>query len=240
MITLYAFGPGAGLPDLSPFVMKAEMLLKLAGLDYTTNRRGMRRAPKGKLPYIDDAGTIVADSTFIRAHLETRRGIDFDAGYGAAERALAWSVEKMLENHLYFALVHARWIDDTNFARGPARYFNFLPLPVRPAVRWLVRNKIRKALDGQGMGRHSAADIAVLAKRDLDAVSALLGDKPYLLGERPSGADATVFAFVAASLSDELDSPIREHAASLSNLVAYRDRMMAQHHPAFHERKAAA
>lgn len=235
MITLYTFGPGAGLPDLSPFVMKADMLLKLAGLEYKSRRRGMRGAPKGKLPYIDDNGTIVADSTFIRAHLESRHGIDFDAGYGPAERALAWSVEKMLEEHLYFALVHARWIDDANFERGPAKYFNFLPLPLRPLVRRMVRNKIRKSLNAQGMGRHSADDIATLAKRDLDAVSTLLGDKPYLLGQRPSGADATVFAFIAAALSDELDSPIRTHAAALPNLVAYRDRLMAQHYTALPE-----
>ena len=34
MITLYTFGPAFGLPDPSPFVTKAEMLLKLAGLPY--------------------------------------------------------------------------------------------------------------------------------------------------------------------------------------------------------------
>ncbi len=34
MITLYSFGPFFGLPDASPFVMKGEMLLKLAGLPY--------------------------------------------------------------------------------------------------------------------------------------------------------------------------------------------------------------
>ncbi len=61
MITLYTFGPAFGLPDPSPFVMKAMMLLKLAGLDYVEKRADVRRAPKGKLPYIDDDGTIVAD-----------------------------------------------------------------------------------------------------------------------------------------------------------------------------------
>jgi|GEM_PF-5415914 len=32
MITLYSFGPAFGLPDPSPFVMKAEVLLKMSGL----------------------------------------------------------------------------------------------------------------------------------------------------------------------------------------------------------------
>ena len=33
MITLYTFGPYFGLPDASPFVIKAMLLLKFAGLD---------------------------------------------------------------------------------------------------------------------------------------------------------------------------------------------------------------
>jgi len=32
MITLYTFGADFGLPDASPFVMKAELLLKMADL----------------------------------------------------------------------------------------------------------------------------------------------------------------------------------------------------------------
>ncbi|WP_199731090.1 hypothetical protein [Aquitalea sp. FJL05] len=47
MITLYVFGPAFGLPDASPFVLKAEMLLKLSGLPYRKLRGSMRRAPKG-------------------------------------------------------------------------------------------------------------------------------------------------------------------------------------------------
>lgn len=80
MITLYTFGPAFGLPDPSPFVTKAEMLLKLAGLPYQTNTKGFRKAPKGKLPYIEDAGTIIPDSTFIRWHLEQKYHVDFDRG----------------------------------------------------------------------------------------------------------------------------------------------------------------
>jgi hypothetical protein len=32
MITLYAFGPGFGLPDPSPLVTKVETLLKMSGI----------------------------------------------------------------------------------------------------------------------------------------------------------------------------------------------------------------
>jgi glutathione S-transferase len=232
MITLYAFGPGMGLPDPSPFVMKAELLLKMSGLPYRTSTRGFKRAPKGKLPYIIDDGAIVADSFLIRTHLEQRRGIDFDGGYDGRALATAWAVEKMLEEHLYFALVHERWMKDANFERGPARFFDFVPALVRPFVKRMVRGQIGKTLKAQGVGRHSAAEIAAMACRDLDAVSALIGSQACLLGERPCGADATVLAFVAGAMCDHVESPVRTHAESLPNLVAYRDRWMAHYYGA--------
>ena len=34
MITLYGFGAGFGLPEISPFVTKTEVQLKMAGLAY--------------------------------------------------------------------------------------------------------------------------------------------------------------------------------------------------------------
>ena len=95
MITLYTFGPAFGLPDPSPFVTKVEVLLKMANLAYQTDSTGFRRAPKRKLPYIDDDGEQVADSTLIRWHLENKYRIDFDKGLSAEQRAIAWAFEKI-------------------------------------------------------------------------------------------------------------------------------------------------
>jgi glutathione S-transferase len=97
MITLYTFGPGFGLPDPSPFVMKAEMLLKIAGLSYRLDSKGFSKAPKGKLPYIDDDGERIADSTFIRWHLEKTHKVDFDRGLSEEQRAVAWAFERTAE-----------------------------------------------------------------------------------------------------------------------------------------------
>jgi len=229
MITLYTFGPYFGLPDGSPFVTKAMLLLKLAGLPYKEDRGGYGRAPKGKLPYLDDDGLIVADSTFIRFHIEKKYGFDFDAGLDPAQKATAWAVEKMCEDHLYLALIAMRWLDAANFAKGPAHFFDAAPAPIRSILRTLVRRKVQKGLVAQGFGRHSPAEMATLAIRDIDALAVLLGDKTFLTGEKPCAADATVFAFVAHFLAPVFETPIRTAAESHGNLVAYRDRIMERY-----------
>src|SRR5437879_1025966 len=139
MITLYTFGPAFGLPDPSPFVTKAEVLLKMAGLPYRTDTTGFRKAPKGKLPYIEDGGERIADSTFIRLHLEQKYGVDFDRGLDPERRAIAWAFEKLAEDHLYWAIVESRWSDDANFDKGPRTFFRVVPAPLRPIVIAMVR-----------------------------------------------------------------------------------------------------
>ena len=79
MITLYGFGAGFGLPEISPFVTKTEVQLKMAGLAYRKAKAMPPASPKGQLPYIDDKAETIADSTFIRAHVEGKYGFDFDA-----------------------------------------------------------------------------------------------------------------------------------------------------------------
>lgn len=226
MITLYAFGPLWGVPDPSPFVTKTEVQLKMAGLPYRTDYEGYPRAPKGKLPFIDDDGEI-ADSTFIRRHIEARYGFDFDKGLSRVERAQAWAVERMLEDHLYFAMVYFRWGVEENFWAGPAAFFEGMPKAAIEQQRLEVLAKTRE----HGIGRHSPDEIAQLGCESLDALSTLLGDGPYLFGERISGVDATAFAFVTGAMCALFDHPLRDAAETLPGLRAYRDRMMRRFYP---------
>jgi glutathione S-transferase len=233
MITLHTFGPAFGLPDPSPFVMKAEMLLKLSGLPYETTTRGFRGAPKGKLPYIRDGETVVADSTLIRLYLEQKYQVDFDRALSAHDRGVGWSVDKMLEDHMYWIVVYWRWLKEENFARGPKSFFKRAPALIRPLAEKFVLSRIRGTLHRHGIGRHSEAETTTMAARGIDALSQILGDNRYFLGAQPCGADATVFAFVAGTLTPVFPSPVRDKMAGAANLVAYHDRMMKEFFPAF-------
>jgi glutathione S-transferase len=235
MITLHTFGPQFGLPDPSPFVTKAELLLKMAGLPYRTDPSGLSKAPKGKLPYIEDDGEKIADSTFIRWHLEKKHGVDFDRGLSKEQRAVAWAFEKVAEDHLYWALVDARWTDDANFNKGPRDFFRAAPAPVRPLIVAMIRRQVRKNLRAHGMGRHSQAEIIALGTRSIDAIADYLGQKPFFMGAEPTGVDATMFAFAASALCPIFETPLRSAAERHDNLKRYVGRMAARYYPDFGE-----
>lgn len=235
MITLYGFGPAFGLPDPSPFVVKSMVHLKMAGVAYKFERAAPPTAPKGKIPFIQTGAHRVGDSTFIRAHIEKEHGFDFDSGLCTHERGLAWAMERMLEDHLYFALLHHRWMDDENWHKGPIHFFDGAPEGVAEAAR----ERVRETLRAHGLGRHSDAEIAELGGRSLTALSVFLGDKPYLMGDAACGADATAFGMVAGVLTPFFSGALRARAEQHGNLTAYRDRLMGQFYPQFAQKQAA-
>ena len=151
MLTFYGFGPAFGLPDPSPFVMKSEVQLKMAGVPYKFEHAAPPAAPKGKIPFIRTGAHRVGDSTFIRAHVEREYGFDFDKGLSAEQRAASWAVERMLEDHLYFAILHARWLDDENWDKGPKHFFDGAPQGVAEGAR----ESVRQTLYSHGLGGSS-------------------------------------------------------------------------------------
>lgn len=225
MMELHVFGPGFGLPDPSPFCMKGIILMEMSGLPYRRVRGNLQKAPKGKLPVLRDGDKIIPDSSFIRMHLERTYGIDFDKGLSAEQRGIAWAVEKMVEDHLYWLVVQERWLNPANFDRGPRRFFDAVPAPLRPLVVAMVKRQVRRDLRGQGSGRHSDAERLELARRDLDALDAILGDKAHLGGSEPCGGDATLGAFLISGLCEIFDSPVSDALREHANLVAYAERM---------------
>ena len=231
MIVLYGSGPNFGLPDASPFVSKAEILLKMSGVPYRKAKANFSKAPKGKIPYIETNGKLLGDSTFIRLHLEQVHGANFDGTLSAEDKAIAYAFQTMCEEHLYWAVVDARWMVKSNFEKGPKTFFKDIPAPMRPFVVAMIGRSVKRTMKGQGFGRHTRADIELLAMRDLDALSAFLGDKPFLMGAEPCGADASVWSSVASVLCPHFETPIRTHALSHPNLVAYAERGMRRWFP---------
>jgi glutathione S-transferase len=232
MITLYGYAPAFGLPAASPFAIKTDMQLRMSGLPFLYGEGGIpQNGPKGKIPYIEDGGKRIGDSTFIRDHIEKTYGVDLDAGLTPQLRAQAWTIERMLEEHLYWAMVQERWMDDANFAKGPATFFDRLPEGMRDNVRRETRERVKATLHAQGMGRHTREEIVDLANRSLGALAMQIGEKPYLMGSMPCGADATAFAFAVSVLTPFFRGPLHDAACAYPVLVSYAGRLMQQYYP---------
>lgn len=230
-LVLYGAGPAFGLPETSPYVMKAMVQLAMAGIPYRFERGDRMDSPKGQVPYLDDAGQRIADSTFIRGHIEARYGVDLDEGLTPLERAQAWAMERMIENQLGWTIAWFRFMEPANFDKGPAHWFDGAPEELRPALREELKAAVAANLKAVGVGRHTPDEITLLGTRSLWALSVQLGDKPYLMGEEPTSVDAIAFATLATCLTPFFDHPLRTRAEAMPNLVAYTERMMGRYFP---------
>lgn len=56
-----------------------------------------------------------------------------------------------------------------------------------------------------------------------------LGDKPFLMGERPASVDAIAFAVLAQLLTPVFDRPLRRRAEGFGDLTAYVARYFPDH-----------
>jgi glutathione S-transferase len=226
MIRLHQFAPAFGLLNASPFCMKLEMYLRMAGLPYeAVNSGDLMKAPKRKLPYIEDGVRVVADTSFIIDYLKATYGDPLDGWLSPAQRAVALAFQRLFEENLYWAVVHTRWADAAGWEQTRHAFFDPVPRPIRWVLPTLARRGILAELNGQGMGRHSAAEIHAIGARDVGAVADFLADKPFLMGEQPSSLDAVAYAFLANLLWAPVDSPIREAARARPKLASYCERM---------------
>lgn len=230
MIKVFQFAPSFGLPNASPFCMKLETWLRMAGIPFElVNNGDVLRAPKRKLPYIDDGGTIVADSSLAIAYLKQRHGDSLDAELSPLEQALTTAFQRLFEENLYWAVAYTRWATDEGWHKTRDGFFSQMPLPLRWFVPSLARRGMLAEMRGHGIGRHDAEQIYAIGCRDVTAVADFLGDKPFMLGDRPSSLDATAHAFLANILWAPIDSPIRLHAQGRPELEAYCQRMKARY-----------
>lgn len=232
MIRLIQFPRAFGQPNPSPFCTKVEILLKMSDRPYeVVDTPDPRKAPKKKLPMIEDKGRQICDSELIRGYLEKDYGVDFDGGLSPQERATAHAYCRMIEERLYWIVVHSRWIEPENWALLRTTFFASLPPLVRSIVPGLVRRDVQRTLYGQGIGRHSRDEIYAFGRADLQAIAEQLADQPFFMGPEATAADATVYPFVAGILEVPFPGPLKDEALRHPNLAAYAKRLRARFFP---------
>jgi glutathione S-transferase len=211
--------------------MKVETYLRMVGIPFELINGALPlKAPKKKLPYIKDGTHIIGDSGFIVEYLKKTYRANLDANLSSSEEAMAHALRRMIEESLYWSVLYCRWIEDSIWPETRKIFFGTMPPFVSIVVSGWVKYKIRNALFRQGIGRHSREEIYEIGRADLSALSILLGEKPYFMGNIPTSVDATAYSFLANILVPPLNSPLKDHGMSLGNLSPYCERMKRQYY----------
>lgn len=226
-IQVVGMWPAWGLPSPSPFCLKLETWLRMEKISYTS--LSLSKPPQsktGKVPYLLFAdGSTLADSNMIIETLAQERGIDLNYGASPEEQARAHVILRTLEENLYFAAVWERWLHPEFWPITRQGYFERIPGGLRPLIAGLIRRKVRASLHGQGVSRHEPARIAAMVAGDLQALSTLLGQRPFFLGERPGVVDAAAYGMLANVLAFPARTPLKLALERHRNLIDFCQRI---------------
>lgn len=232
MITLTIYPESFGEPSASPFCTKALCMLKATGLSFQVDETpDPRKAPKQKLPVIEHDGHVIPDTEQIREHIEAAADFDFNEGLSAEQRGISRAVTRMLEEHFYFAVVADRWGNDANWAHVKKAFFSDIPRIIRPFVTRMIRKQALGQLNGQGIGRHTEEERFDRARRDVISVRTILGDKPFLFGDRPTAADYTAVPMLRSSIVTPVPTLLSTFIQEDAKIMAYLERGKAALYP---------
>jgi len=230
-IKLFQFPRQFAIPNLSPFCCKLETWLRITGISYdVVDTPDPRKAPKKKLPFIEDSGMRIADTSLIIDHLMKTRGVDPDAHLNTSERAIALLVQRTLEEHYAFVTVYTHFVRADGWKHTHTS-FESVPAIVRPLAASMVRGHMKKILWMQGILRHSDEDIIEAALRDWRAILTVMSDGPFFFGDKPATLDAVMFGALATTVLTPIQSTVRNFLRSEPGIVSYAERMRTQFFP---------
>lgn len=227
VVVLHQIPRPGKIPNLSPFPIKLETFLRAMKIEYV-NDFEEPMSEKQKTPWITINGKDVADSQLAVEFLMDKLGKDMDSHLNEEEAANARAIRVMIEEHLYWGVAVYRWVhDEGKFLENFNSIFGPIPAFLVRRIRKSVGPKILGQARSAGMGRHSRLEMEQMCCKDLVAVSTMLGTKPFMMGEKPSLVDCTVFGFVCQLLHGVPPTCVYRQLVEkeLKNLVEHFERM---------------
>lgn len=245
VVYLYQFTRTPLLPSMSPYCLKVETWLRLAGLKYENIDHKLKlRSKKGQLPFVEVNGEEIADSAIIIKELAQRYEKDLDAALTQEQRNIAHAMISMLENHLNWVLLFWRSKNPEHMIKGykvnlqhalgsrlPNALLNFF-------FKFQYGRKGSKKVKAQGLGVHKPEEIEEFGKQDLKVLSELLADKPFFFGDEPTILDCVAFSVLAQIhfISDEVKYTLKEFMQeNCPNLVGHVSRIKERCFPDWDE-----
>ncbi len=231
MIKLYQFRPFWGLPNASPFCMKAETYLRFRSLSYQPVACNPRQSPSKQIPFIESEEkghpVTITDSQQIIDFFEAQQQKPLDADLTAQQKAMAWFIRGKVEDELYWQITYMRWGDPQGwrvFLPDLNKHMQGLKGKILPTVirRMLLRQMARRGMTPKNPTASYAPGIELL-----NALADMLGNQLYFLGNEIHTLDMSLYAFLANIIDQPHANALQNHAKGLENLVAYCERIKA-------------
>ncbi|XP_052761428.1 failed axon connections homolog [Mya arenaria] len=176
-------------PNLGHFSLKLETYLRVNAIPYQFDGQPLQ-GPKGKVPWIEHNGVTMGDSQFIIQYLEKEFKVNLNSHLSPKDRALAWAIQKWLEEFTYWLSVYTRWVvfvDD--MFKMQSSFPAWLKIP--------LGRKVTSMSYAVGIGRHSNEEVHAMMVNDLKQFSAILGDRKYVMGDRICDVDCAAFGILS-------------------------------------------
>ena len=117
----------------------------------TSSLAAFLKAPRKKLPYINDDGTVIADSETIIAHLKKKYDVWLDDWLTPEQRAISHTVRRMLEDGTYWVAVFERWMKPAVWSAYKPTVLSAIPKPMRDVAGIIIRRDYKRRCYGQGI-----------------------------------------------------------------------------------------
>uniref|UniRef100_A0A146M3F8 Uncharacterized protein C6orf168 n=1 Tax=Lygus hesperus TaxID=30085 RepID=A0A146M3F8_LYGHE len=235
VVYLFQFSRTPVVPSVSPFCLKVETYLRLAGIKYENVDHKMKfRSKKGLLPFIELNGEEISDSVVIIKELGQKFAKDLDEGLDNSQKNISHAMISMIENHLHWVVMYWRTKHPDHIVKGykmnlqhflgsrvPSFFLNIF-------FKYSYGRKGSKKVKAHGIGVHKPEEIDEFGQNDLKVLSEMLDDKPFFFGDEPTNLDVVAFANLAQIyfVDKELKYTLQEFMQTqCPNLVGHVNRM---------------
>jgi len=220
VVILHQFPRGYKAPSQSPFVLKLETWLRMAGIKYQ-NEHAVALGPKGKAPWITLNGIDVADSQFCIEYLAQVFDKDLSKNFSELDQACARAFMKMNEESTVWPLALQRFVYDRDPKQSGI-----------PKIFLAIQGyRVKKRAVSQGYGRHEQEEVYSIGRKDLKSLNTFIGNKRFLLGDQCCNEDASLFGMICQYVYHET-GPLHHFIMNdCPNIVRYIETIKSTYWP---------
>lgn len=208
--------------------LSAQTFLRMAGLPYHIRQRPNAEfiSPTGKVPFLKLKNILVAEFTGI-VNFVAKKGVKLSSHLNDVQTADMAAHVSVVDHLLRNIETYILWAHDETYSQiTRVRYASVYHWPLTSILPALKRREILEQLNDMEWSNKELEEVIELAERAFRSLSAQLGNQPYLMGDKPTEADALLFGHLYTIMTTRLPCmDLQNTLKKYSNLIEYTVRI---------------